>query len=144
MVAVSGSFTHTQGPCYYQPVANSQSKTWHRKEHTQPSHRDCTKQHWAERRWKHLSQRIYRTMTGGDPQSLAIFKLLNHKKPAAIEIALSQLIPKKPCSPINFGGCPCVGCSQCHLCTCLEGVWKKQHSNRAGCPPTILPTDSGT
>lgn len=31
MAAVSSSFTHTQGPCSYQPVANSQSKTWHRK-----------------------------------------------------------------------------------------------------------------
>lgn len=30
MAAISNAFTHLQGPCDYQPVANSQSKTWYR------------------------------------------------------------------------------------------------------------------
>lgn len=69
MAAVSGSFARLQGPCCYQPAANSQSKTWRRTKSALNQATESTKQHRAEQRRKHLSQIIYKTIIGGNPQS---------------------------------------------------------------------------
>lgn len=74
------------------------------------------------------------------PKSLAIFKShTESQKASCYWNNITSVDSNKTCSPLNFGGCPCVGCSECHPSTCLEGFGR-----RSTVILTILPTDSGT
>lgn len=145
MAAVSSSFTHSQSPCYYQPVANSQSKTWHRKRaySTKPQRLHKTALSW-EKMNTCVSNNIQNHYWRESSKSLAIFKShTESQKASCYWNGIISVDSNKTRSPLfNFGGCPCVGCSECYLSTCLEGCGRSHVvTGWAAHPPSSgLPT----